>query len=69
MDYMVDGARVMKRRVSEPEGADVFLAHGSVWRQTVQFGVGRLKVLPVFEPRRSAALGDTSFPDFRTFAI
>ncbi|WOD13340.1 IS91 family transposase [Paraburkholderia kirstenboschensis] len=40
-----------------PEVADVFRAHGPVWRQTAQLSLGQLKVMSAIEQCRSAALG------------
>ena len=40
-----------------PEVADVFRAHGPVWRQTAQLSLGPLKVMSAIEQCRSAALG------------
>ncbi len=40
-----------------PEVADVFRAHGAVWRQTAQLSLGQLKVMSAIEQCRSAALG------------
>lgn len=40
-----------------PEVADVFRAHGPLWRQTVQLSLGQLKVMSAIEQCRSAALG------------